>query len=191
MLTPKRKGSDYHHGQLRESAILVARELIETGGMNALGIRKIASRLKVTPASLYRHFESFEELQNILGERFRNEMADFMISKRDQVKIKSSKLKLRTIGSAYIDFAAKNPRLFEAAFTYCDPKNLESNSDRAWQVLLDGVNELKGRQLPGIEMILWSSVHGLSTLFAQGSITKPQLNREKKLILDGLGRLLK
>jgi len=191
MLTPRRKGSDYHHGQLRESAILVARDLIAQGGMAALGIRKIAEKLNVSPASLYRHFESIEDLQVELGERFRDELADYMIKKRDRVRINSPKLKLRTIGSAYIDFAASNPRLFEAAFTYCGPSKRDDNSDRSWQVLVDAVNDLKGRQLPGIEMVLWSSVHGLATLTAQGAIEKAKLNREKKAVLDGVGKLLR
>jgi len=191
MLTPRRKGSDYHHGELRESAILVARELIAKGGIQSLGIRKIAERLNVSPASLYRHFESIEDLQLELGKKFRDELADYMIAQRNRIKINSPKLKLRTIGSAYIDFAAKNPRLFEVAFSYCPPNKRIGNSDRAWEVLVETVNELKGRQVPGLEMILWSSVHGLATLTAQGAIDKKGIERDKKEILNGIGKILR
>lgn len=191
MLTPRRKGSDYHHGELRDSAILVARDLIAKGGIQSLGIRKIAEKLNVSPASLYRHFESIEDLQLELGKRIRDELADYMVTQRNRLKINSPRLKLRTIGSAYIDFAAKNPRLFEVAFSYCPPNKRIENSDRAWEVLVQAVNELKGRQLPGIEMILWSSVHGLATLAAQGAIDKRSLERDKKEVLNGIGKILR
>ena len=85
MLTPIRKGSDYHHGDLRDAVIQVARDLIANEGVSALGIRRVALRINVTPAALYRHFQSLEQLRGEVSGRVRNEMAEMMIVAREKV----------------------------------------------------------------------------------------------------------
>jgi len=45
MLTPKRKGADYQHGYLENAAAIAARNLIESGGQQALGIRRAVQML--------------------------------------------------------------------------------------------------------------------------------------------------
>lgn len=85
MLTPRSKGHDYHHGDLRASAIAAGREMIKKGGINALGLRKVAERLQVSPAALYRHFEDVEALQAEICAEVRQELGEYMLAERNQV----------------------------------------------------------------------------------------------------------
>lgn len=191
MLTPRRKGSDYHHGSLYESAVLAGKKIIERGGVNALGIRKIADQLHVTPASLYRHFESLEQLQSAIAAEVRDEIAELMISRREKVKVNNAAEKMYAIGSGYIEYAELNPRLFEVAFLTCDSAVPTPQSDKSWNVLIDGINNFKKPLPPGIEYLLWSVVHGFATLVAQNAIEPKDIKVRKKEVLDGIGRLLK
>ncbi|HCJ38895.1 MAG TPA: TetR/AcrR family transcriptional regulator, partial [Halieaceae bacterium] len=48
--------SPYHHGDLRNSAIIAAAELIETTGSYDITIAQVAKKTKVSAPALYRHF---------------------------------------------------------------------------------------------------------------------------------------
>ena len=95
MLTPQRKGSDYHHGDLRHAAIMAARSLVASQGMAALGLRKVSEKVAVSPAALYRHFEDLEQLRAELSAQVRIEIGELMVAKRDRTaKSKSRRRKL-------------------------------------------------------------------------------------------------
>lgn len=182
MLTPRRKSSSYHHGDLKQAAVLAARNLVETEGLNALGIRRVAELAGVSPAALYRHFENLEQLRAELSAQVRSELAQFMAMRRDKSKISRSASRtalhrFQAIGEAYVDFARKHPRLFEIAFLHCDEQPLEDSSDEAWQVLnssiieLDRAGLLEKQHKASAPMIAWSAVHGLASLVAQRALS--------------------
>lgn len=181
MLTPTRKGSDYHHGDLRHAAVIAARNLISSRGIHSLGLRKVSTNVGVSPAALYRHFENLEQLRADVAAQIRSEIADLMIAKRDRV-LKSSSAKkfaidrFEALGRGYVEYAKKNPRLFEIAFIPCEAEATWDSEDRAWQVLQESVAELESAGLLDrrtkeiAPMMAWSSVHGLATLIAQEAI---------------------
>jgi len=190
MLTPTRKGSDYHHGDLRHSAVIAARNLISSRGIHSLGLRKVSTNVGVSPAALYRHFENLEQLRADVAAQIRSEIADLMIAKRDRV-LKSSSAKkfaidrFEALGRGYVEYAKKNPRLFEIAFIHCEVEATWDSEDRAWQVLQESVAELESAGLLDrrtkeiAPMMAWSSVHGLATLIAQEAI--PTREHQKSL----------
>jgi AcrR family transcriptional regulator len=53
---PRKKSSAYHHGDVRASAALAARRIVEREGAAALSLRAVSDVLGVTHRSLYRHF---------------------------------------------------------------------------------------------------------------------------------------
>jgi AcrR family transcriptional regulator len=190
MLTPTRKGSDYHHGDLRHSAVIAARNLISNRGIHALGLRKVSTNVGVSPAALYRHFENLEQLRADVAAQIRSEIADLMIAKRDRVPKSSSAKKFaierfEALGRGYVEYAKKNPRLFEIAFVPCEEEATMDLSDQAWQVLQESVAELENAGLLDrrtkeiAPMMAWSSVHGLATLIAQEAI--PARDHQKSL----------
>jgi AcrR family transcriptional regulator len=87
MLTPVRKRSDYHHGDLGHAAIRAAKNLIDSEGLNSLGIRRVAEATGVSPAALYRHFENLEQLKAEVSAQIRLELGEFLKAKRDRMPL--------------------------------------------------------------------------------------------------------
>ena len=201
MLTLERKGADYHHGDLKHSAIRAARNLVERDGITSLGIRKVAELLAVSPAALYRHFENLEQMRAELRVQIRQDLGEFMKFRRDRVKPSTNKrknaiLRFESLGEAYVDFARSNPRLFEVAFIHCDEKPISEFSDLAWDLLKESLTELMKvgfldkKVLTSAPMIAWSSVHGLAVLVANRAIAQRDQEEALQQILDGVQRAL-
>jgi AcrR family transcriptional regulator len=201
MLTPRSKGNDYHHGDLRASAIAAGREMIKKGGINALGLRKVAERLQVSPAALYRHFEDVESLQAEICAEVRQELGEFMLAERDKARKSTSKalnarIRFRSLGNSYMDFANKNKKLFESAFLFRLHTQNQNEGDLAWGLLNESLDELRktGELLAKTDeeacMLAWSAVHGLATLVAQDAIPPEQYERSKIQIMNGVERAL-
>jgi AcrR family transcriptional regulator len=201
MLTPLRKRADYHHGDLRAAAIQSARKIVEADGLPALGIRKVAIRLNVTPPALYRHFESLEDLQRELSAEIRREIGEFMVARRDRLRVVSSKkqyeiAKLRSLGDSYIEYARENPNLFQAAFFSCDDKLLVDHDELSWNVLQETLNSLASLRMLNkkksldASLLAWSAVHGFSMLVATGAISKREYTSCKNSILDSVSRAI-
>lgn len=197
MLTPTRKGSDYHHGDLRLSAVLAARNLIADRGIHSLGLRRVSTSVGVSPAALYRHFENLEQLRADVAAQIRSEIAELMITKRDRVPRSTSARKFalerfEAIGEGYVEYAKRNPHLFEIAFIPCEKESTHDLSDRAWQVLQESVQELEGAGLLDRKskslapMLAWTSVHGLATLIAQQAIPTREQQKALKEIFAGI-----
>ena len=202
MLTLERKGADYHHGDLKHSAIRAARNLVERDGITSLGIRKVAELLAVSPAALYRHFENLEQMRAELRVQIRQDLGEFMKFRRDRVKPTTNKrknaiLRFESLGEAYVDFARSNPRLFEVAFIHCDEKPISEFSDLAWDLLKESLTELMKvgfldkKVLTSAPMIAWSSVHGLAVLVANRAIAQRDQEEALQQILDGVQRALR
>lgn len=197
MLTPKRKGSDYHHGDLKSAAIIVGRNLIETGGIQALGIRRVADTIGVTAPALYRHFDSLDVLLFEISCQVRQELGELMMLRRNSVrKSRDSRKyeldKFKALGEAYVDFAENHPRLFEVAFTHHQHQSIGDYNDLAWQILNESIENFvnlgmtpKSKQEKA-PLLAWSAVHGLATLVANRSITPTELDFFRTAVLDGI-----
>ena len=201
MLTPVRKRSDYHHGDLGHAAIRAAKNLIDSEGLNSLGIRRVAEATGVSPAALYRHFENLEQLKAEVSAQIRLELGEFLKSKRDRMPLSRSKsrnalIRFEALGEAYIDYARKHPRLFEIAFIHCDEKPISEFADLAWELLQESIKELDqvgllDRKIAvAAPMIAWSSVHGLAVLVAQRAILQREQDQALRQIMDGVERAL-
>ena len=201
MLTPVRKRSDYHHGDLGHAAIRAAKNLIDSEGLNSLGIRRVAEATGVSPAALYRHFENLEQLKAEVSAQIRLELGEFLKAKRDRTSLSRSKsrnalIRFEALGEAYIDYARKHPRLFEIAFIHCDEKPISEFADLAWELLQESIKELDqvgllDRKIAvAAPMIAWSSVHGLAVLVAQRAILQREQDQALRQIMDGVERAL-
>ena len=201
MLTPVRKRSDYHHGDLGHAAIRAAKNLIDSEGLNSLGIRRVAEATGVSPAALYRHFENLEQLKAEVSAQIRLELGEFLKAKRDRMPLSRSKsrnalIRFEALAEAYIDYARKHPRLFEIAFIHCDEKPISEFADLAWELLQESIKELDqvgllDRKIAvAAPMIAWSSVHGLAVLVAQRAILQREQDQALRQIMDGVERAL-
>ena len=201
MLTPRSKRHGYHHGNLRESAIATGRDLIQQKGIQALGLRKIADLLNVSPAALYRHFDDLEHLQSEIAAEVRLELGESMLAERDRISKKANDVanaqsRFMAIGIAYLDFANAHPRLFESAFLFSSHQAEDSEDALAWTLLQESLQEL--REAGGLRemsdedacILAWSTVHGFATLVAQNAIQQDDYEHMKISVLNGIRQAL-
>ena len=197
MLTPKRKGADYHHGDLKSAAVIAARNVVALGGPQALGIRPVAQKLGVTAPALYRHFSSLEELLSEVCCSALEELGNLMLARRSKVPVRKDKKryeieKFYAIGDAYVEYAQKFPRLFETAFNNPSGHKVGEYNDLAWRILNECIENFvalgltprsKRRTAP---LVAWSAVHGLATLVSNQSVSPSDLPFFRKAVMDGV-----
>ena len=103
--------TSYHHGALRPALISVAREILDEGGPDAVGLRETARRVGVSATATYRHFLDKEILlAAVATEGFQ----EFGQALRDSMKDGAP---FSAMGRAYVNFARKHPGLFRLMFS--------------------------------------------------------------------------
>ncbi|WP_236846610.1 MULTISPECIES: TetR/AcrR family transcriptional regulator [unclassified Bosea (in: a-proteobacteria)] len=107
------RAAAYHHGNLREVLIAQALALAAEGGLEAVSIREVARRAGVSPAAPFRHFPDKVALMTAVAEeamaRFRAEIAAALAREVSDDPIR----RIRAIGTAFLDWARRNPTHFE------------------------------------------------------------------------------
>lgn len=105
----------YHHGDLAESALREATAMIRDEGLEGLSLRKLATRVGVTPSALYHHFRDKNDLLCALAERGFEALETTVLlpSLLDEAHLETQ---LRSFVRAYIAFADQNPELYDLMF---------------------------------------------------------------------------
>jgi AcrR family transcriptional regulator len=179
--------------ELRDLILAAAASIIADDGFDALTMRKIADAIEYSPATIYLHFASRDEIAlELVREGFRK-LVDHIAPaaiERDPLR------RLRLIGRAYLQFAESDPQTYRLIFMederFASPIMLalkasaDSASESAFGILLETVAELVDagiyRPLPAptIASLLWSSLHGIAALKLscsaypfEGSIAEP------------------
>jgi AcrR family transcriptional regulator len=96
----------------RDRIFKAARRLFDEKGLEGVSLRNVAKKIGITPMAIYRHFEDKEALVDAL---VLDGLAEW--SARVEALPPGKGLeKIMQIGEAYLDFALKEPRRYEAAF---------------------------------------------------------------------------
>jgi len=166
----------HHHGDLREALIKAGIELMEAGGPSALSLRKCAARAGVSHAAPAHHFNGIVSLKAAIVARSYQIFADTMQAHR--ANITEPRARLLAICQGYLSFAHRHAGLFQFMFrplpedtAQINPPilaELEQHSARAYSELEQACAPFApmGGQAGGIEVMVWSLVHGYAMLFA-------------------------
>jgi len=107
--------NSYHHGNLKESLVQTALEMVKTHGIESVTLREIGSRLGTSRSAIYRHFSNkealmkqvllagFDKLDEALESTFYNEELELLE-------------RFHSMGLVYIHFAKENPHLYRLLF---------------------------------------------------------------------------
>jgi AcrR family transcriptional regulator len=183
---PRRK--PYHHGSLHSALIEASIALARAGGPDRVVLREAARAAGVSHSAAYRHFTDREALLAEVSRHARNELAAEM--RRRVNRTKDPRLRLRAVGTAYIDYALTEPGLFRTAFTSHPATFRNNDQDRPtgpeagshtdsaepYEVLGQVLDQaqatglLDPRRRPGAEIAAWSAVHGLACLLLDGPL---------------------
>ncbi|MEY9928354.1 AcrR family transcriptional regulator [Catenulispora sp. GP43] len=155
--------STYHYGNLRAALTDAALELARRGGPPAVTVRGVARSVGVTPPAAYRHFTEVEELLTATKDRALILLAERVDAAIGAAAAMDAAACLRAVAEAYVGFARSCPGLFAMA-CHGSPETIRVLiTDRLGPFL----NALSARR-PGMAFALWSAVHALAVLAAEG-----------------------
>lgn len=169
----------YHHGDLKQAALVKAAEILSLCGMSGLSLRVVAKELGVSAPALYSHFankDSLLEALAVMGYQLLSEQLDACMA-----LVHYPVLERLAIG--YVGFALDNGHLFRLMFGR-DLADLPVSDERAKAgaiCFLPISNEVT-RLIAESELQLnpeqtaltsWALVHGLAHLLLDEKIPCP------------------
>lgn len=160
----------YHHGDLAAACVEAGMRLVEGGGPDAVTIRGVARLVGVSHTAPLHHFPDRAALLAAVAERG----FDLLLGRLESEARAGSgpRGRLRAYGIAYVLHAADHPGLFSLMFG----PNPHPAGQGAYDLLLGLCAEAQvAGELPGddpyrLALLLWSTVHGLASLFVSGRI---------------------
>lgn len=111
----KKKSDSYHHGNLKESLVQTALDMLRSEGLDAITLRELATRLGTSRSAIYRHFKGKEELLKaviLAGFELLNEAIEPHFNNREKPLLE----RFHAMGISYITFATENPNLYRLLF---------------------------------------------------------------------------
>ena len=168
----------YHHGNLRETLIRAALELIAKKGAAGFTFADAARFAGVSPAAPYRHFRDRDELMANVAlrgfEQFEAALARAWDDGRPDAFVALDRL-----GKAYLEFARAQPAFYSAMFEAGIPLGanppLREASERAFAVLRAAADDICAAMPPAgrppalmVALHIWTMAHGVASLFGRG-----------------------
>jgi AcrR family transcriptional regulator len=179
--------SKYHYGDLRNTLLEVASEMLKEGGIEDISLRKISSRVGVSRTAPYHHFknknallcgiaeEGFKQLHHINKNTFNDDR--FSMEEKFSLYIHQ-----------YVNFAKDNSELYELMFgrTIWKQKNstqeLKDVAYPCFQYQVEMTNQWQKLKLLNsldndendalrVSQVLWGTIHGIAKLLIDGIYT--------------------
>jgi AcrR family transcriptional regulator len=174
---------NYHHGDLRQSLLDIASEIIREHGIEGLSLRKLAEQAGVSRTAPYHHFKDKNVLLCAIAEEgFRQRHHHAKLNFNDKSKSMHDRFVAYVHG--YVEFARDNPELYELMFGRTIWKQGNSTQElrdcaypcfqhqvemtKMWQeagLLAENENSLR------LSQAIWGTVHGIAKLVIDGIYT--------------------
>jgi AcrR family transcriptional regulator len=184
----------YHHGNLKEALVRAALELIAKKGPAGFTFAEAARWAGVSPAAPYRHFRDRDELlANVALRGF--QQFEAVLAKAWNDGKPDPVTALDRMGKAYLAFARSEPAyysaMFEAGIALDLSPELHAAGDGAFAVLRAAAERLAAtvpgpKRPPALMMALhiWSTTHGIASLFARGDAGRRSLPMSAEELLE-------
>ena len=171
--------------------VATAREIAEQQGWDAVTTRQLAERIEYSQPVLYSHFRGKREIIGAVALEGATEMAAAL--RAATAAADSPRARVTALARTYLDFAARNPAVYDAlfqldgglAFAHEDtPAPLKD----AFAALLESLAEVAGDGVhPGLfTEVFWASLHGLATLTRAGRLPPGDTESRVQLLVDRL-----
>ena len=171
--------------------VATARELAEQQGWDAVTTRQLAERIEYSQPVLYSHFRGKREIIGAVALEGATEMAAAVRAATSAAE--GPRARVTALAHAYLDFAARNPAVYDALFqldgglAYAVEETPAPLKD-AFAALLETLAEVAGDGVePGLfTEVFWASLHGLATLTRSGRLLQGDVERRVELLVDRL-----
>lgn len=191
----------YHVGNLSAQLLTTARSMLEEVGSSKLSMRALCSALDVTPTAAYHHFTNRADLLAQLATEGFMELAEALSEVSASL---AAEKKIHTFCLIYLDFAQRNPALYQLMFgpelaVEMMPQELRAARQLAFSKLEIMLADLFKCPIDSIDvrsaaLASWSYIHGLTALSLHGVLQHPNEVSNQRIIeftLAGLELLFK
>jgi AcrR family transcriptional regulator len=186
-----------HERKQREQAVrerlivATARELAEQQGWDAVTTRRLAERIEYSQPVLYSHFRGKREIIGAVALEGATEMAAAVRAATSAED--DPRARVTALARAYLDFAARNPAVYDALFqldgglAYAQEDTPAPLKD-AFAALMESLGQVAGDGVdPGLfTELFWASLHGLATLTRAGRLLPEHAELRVQLLVDRL-----
>ncbi len=175
---------------LRKACLEEAVRTIETSGIEALSLRKVARSLGVSHQAPYKHFQSREHL---LAEVVADAFADFAAFLEKRSRAPGIDDELLTMGLAYIEYALTYPLKYRLMFsaTLPDPNAhpiMLEKAERSYSLLKDSLAKLDYAKRPEVTdallerdaVLILTLVHGLVTALTSDAMDTMPISKDAR-----------
>ncbi len=187
----------YHHGNLRETLIRAACDLIAQKGPQGFTLAEAAKIAGVSAAAPYRHFPSKDDLILDISEQG---FALFAIALEAARKSQANPLDaMLAMGHAYLKFADEHKgeymAMFESGIRSRDCEDRSPPSMQAFAELLAGSEAIirnftakPTNDVTEVAQHIWALSHGVASLYARNS-PDPNASQNAQQILENAVRI--
>ncbi|WP_431282684.1 TetR/AcrR family transcriptional regulator [Humitalea sp. 24SJ18S-53] len=103
----------YHHGNLVEALIAATIDIVEERGVEHVSVREAARRAGVSPGAPFRHFATKTALMTAVGEQAMDRLKAAVDAALQATLDQAPLARLEALGSAYLQWALRNPTHFQ------------------------------------------------------------------------------
>ncbi|WP_327099308.1 TetR/AcrR family transcriptional regulator [Nocardia vinacea] len=173
--------TSYHHGALRDTLLAACLRLIETEGLGAVSLRRVAREAGVSTGAPYHHFADRSALLAALSTQgFRRLGSDLAAAR---AAAGTPLQALTALAETYVRFSQENPGYFRLMFRpeLSQPDkhpDAAAAGDAAFDVLADTIAEavaaglLPADKADTLAVMWWSLAHGMASLWLDGQLEK-------------------
>jgi AcrR family transcriptional regulator len=198
----------YHHGTLSDALVDAAVARVREHGTAQVTLRGLAQEIGVSPSAAYQHFPDKAALLRAVGDRAFQELEARTQAGVDAVPGDDDAGAVRrfaAVGYSYIGYAVDEPHLFRHMFSAAmvlpdDPcvcptpptTPVGGSGDRVHDLMLACLAELsrrgllRGEDVPGLDVLAWSAVHGFASLIVEGHLPR----ESEELLIRSIGLLV-
>ena len=158
--------------QTRSEILGAARGIFVRRGFEGFSMRSLAHSVGCSPAAIYLHFTSKEELFDVLVEEsfvHLYEALGILLKERGKDPVQQLKRGLRL----YVEWGLKHPSEYQIAFVVRNPAKRPYRTHRAFDLprslvkLCLGRSKAAERELELRTQALWAATHGITSLLTQ------------------------
>lgn len=168
--------------------ISAARELAETHGWDAVTTRRLADSIEYSQPVPYSHFRGKDEIVAAVALQGFTELTTTI--RRTVPTGPATRDTVAALATVYIDFAERNPALYDAMFSlnttlpFADPAT-PAPLREAFEALLDALGQVAGPVEPGLFVeVFWAALHGLATLTRAGPLPPQHTAQRLNVLVD-------
>lgn len=183
----------------RDAILVEACDLLVTGGLDGLSMRKLAKRLGVTAPALYRHYASREMvLVDVVGEAFKV-FAQYLYR---ALEGRTPMERFSLTGKSYLAFALEHPRYYQMLHAAHElmghgalPHEATDHACATGRFMVDRVREAmeSGMLKPGppepVANTIWAHAHGLVSIYHRGLLRIGE-DEFRRLFMESSWRLM-